>query len=647
MRLICGLMRLDGTAASENLLLRMAAQMDAPQLRPSLRIWRDGPVGLGLLDFSAGVTGVPPLPQLGASTITADVRLDEPDKLRDTFGVEQSEDALLLAVLERYGPTGLDQVLGDFTFANWNSQTQTLVCARDAFGIRPFSYVYKPAKFFAFASLANALHGSGIVPKTIDQDAVARRVVHAYRFDDSLVLGIKRLPPAHFIEVSRENISLQRYWQLDRSMLGTNKCSATDVARELRSLVDRAVRCRLPLTGETGAHLSGGLDSSAIAVLAARQLREAGSTLHAYSFLDRQRNDITTEDEAEFVKAVLDQEGDIDWTPIRPAAGLPGLGETLDIDKLAPLGEEQPENQVCQRAKDQGVELILSGWGGDESATYNGRGALAELFLHGRWRKLAHEMSSLRRERGWSLSRVFYSEVLSYFVPGEAKSLAKRLSGKGQNMQSLIVRSLSHELNALLAKTRDGGLSMVPDGRENRWRLITSPHIAERAEVWAQIGARHGLAFAFPLLDRRVVEFSLSLPSDMFLNNGFRRRPFREAMIDVLPALVRLRHQKYLPFPSRMLDIVEGKDAYLESVVVYERNERVRTLIDLAHLRRQVQSFPSPEDVRDELRGNDRLKDGALMLAALQTLVAAEYLTQHDQTECETCANVEQEDEVD
>ena len=67
---------------------------------------------------------------------------------------------------------------------------------------------------------------------------------------------------------------------------------------------------------------------------------------------------------------------------------------------------------------------------------------------------------------------------------------------------------------------------MAADGRENRWRLMTSPHIAERAEDWAQTGARHGLAFVFPLLDRRVVEFALSLPSELFLRGGFRRRPF-------------------------------------------------------------------------------------------------------------------------
>ena len=104
---------------------------------------------------------------------------------------------------------------------------------------------------------------------------------------------------------------------------------------------------------------------------------------------------------------------------------------------------------------------------------------------------------------------------------------------------------------------------MAPDGRENRWRLMTSPHITEFAEVWAQTGARYGLAFAFPLLDRRVVEYSLSLPSELFLRGGFRRRPFRDAMVDVLPERVRLRHQKYQSFPSSIIDVAERKDEFL------------------------------------------------------------------------------------
>jgi asparagine synthase (glutamine-hydrolysing) len=126
-----------------------------------------------------------------------------------------------------------------------------------------------------------------------------------------------------------------------------------------------------------------------------------------------------------------------------------------------------------------------------------------------------------------------------------------------------------------------------------------------------------------------VVEFSLSLPSELFLRGGFRRRPFRDAMADVLPASVRLRHQKYQPFPSSMLDIADSKDELLAQIDAYEQNERVRRMIDLAHLRRLVEAFPSPERVREEMRGGDNPTAAASLIAAARTLAMAAYLEQH------------------
>jgi asparagine synthase (glutamine-hydrolysing) len=264
------------------------------------------------------------------------------------------------------------------------------------------------------------------------------------------------------------------------------RCSPTEAARELRRLVDEAVKCRLPRNREIGAHLSGGLDSSSIAVLAARRLREEGRSLHAYSFLDRKRNDITLEDETEFVKAVLEQEGDIDWTPIRPPAALLERGEAVDVDKMTPLRADSPENAVCMRAEEQGVGLVLSGWGGDEGATFNGRGTFAELFLRSRWRTLAREVAALKRERGLLASRIFRSEVLSYLLPEPVMALARRIAGRKPNLQTLFGRTLSAAARCRLAASGGNGLSMAPDGRENRWRLMNEhPYHRARGSLGA------------------------------------------------------------------------------------------------------------------------------------------------------------------
>src|SRR5579872_311444 len=397
MRLICGIFQLDGTPASEPLLQKMISQLNVPRLRPSVGVWRNGPVALAVLDFSARGGPASALPEDASTVVCADVRLDERDALARSLGVasRQSDDALLLQALGRNGPRGLDQMYGDFAFAAWNKSTQRLTCGRDVFGIRPFFYTHQPGELFAFASFGRALHGSGIVQKIVDEVALARRLVHAFRADDSLIAGIRRLPAAHYLKVSRDGISIKPYWQLDRSAVGTRQLSPEEAARELRRLVTDAVQCRLKSADKIGAHLSGGLDSSAISVLAARQLGEEGRTLHAYSFLDRQRNNVMFEDETEFVQAVLDQESTIDWTPIRPSAALFDTSAALAADKMIPTDEDEPESQVCARAEEQGVGLILSGWGGDEAATFNGRGAIAELFLRGHWRALAREISAL------------------------------------------------------------------------------------------------------------------------------------------------------------------------------------------------------------------------------------------------------------
>lgn len=616
MRLICGLMRLDGNDADEVLLRAMAAQMVVPRLRPTFSAWQEGPTALGVLDFSVANGMALPLPQSSSLAMAADVRLDEPTSM--------PADMRLLSTVEQQGPDALDSVLGDFSFACWNRSAQILVCGRDAFGIRPFAYVYKPGELFAFASLPKALHGSGIVSKIIDEHALARRMLYRLRSDDSLIAGICRLPPAHYLEVSRSGIALKRYWQLDRAAVGTTRCPPEAAARELRRLVEQAVLCRLP-PGGIGAHLSGGLDSSALAVLAARRLREEGRTLQAYSFLDRKRNDIALKDETEFVQAVLDQEAGIAWTAVRPPAGLE-RSPPLDADTMAPLDQDEPDNQVCAHAEEHGVGLILSGWGGDEAATFNGRGVLAEHLLRGRWRLFAREASALAKERGWSLPHILTREVLSYLLPDTVVARLKRAAGKKPDLAASLDAMLSAKVRRQLTDER---IALVADGRENRWRLITSPHIAERAEMWAANGAHHGVAFAFPLLDRRVVEFALSLPSELFLRDGFRRRVFRDAMKGILPEKIRWRHHKYMAFPSSLIDLADNKDGFAARIDANAGNEGFCRLFDVARLRNLLDDFPSPEDIRKEMRGNDTPVTAGSMAAVAQALQGASYLEQH------------------
>lgn len=188
---------------------------------------------------------------------------------------------------------------------------------------------------------------------------------------------------------------------------------------------------------------------------------------------------------------------------------------------------------------------------------------------------------------------------------------------------------------------------MVPNGQENRWRLMNSPHLSRRAEVYAQTGARYGLAFAFPFLDRRVVEFALSLPSELFVRGGFRRRVFRDAMADVLPDRVRWRHQKYQRFPDAALDVAESKHELITWIDTYEQNDSIRRVINLAALRQHIDAFPSPERLRGQMRKGNNFTPPAAMVAAIDALAVAEYLMQHgDRTSRNTWEEIRAKKEV-
>lgn len=628
MRLICGVLSLNDTPPSALLIDRMVAQLDVPRLRPTRSDFRDGALAMAALDFS-GDSGSA-LPRSGAYVIAADVRFDEPEGLAQSLTLDaQDQSALLLEAVRQSGSP--EAVLGDFAFALWDGNRETLRCGRDIFGVRPLSYVYRPGELFAFASLPAALHGSGIVPLALDTAVVVSRNARVYRLDDSPVAGIVRLKPGHMLTVSRSGLSLERYWGFDRAKLGTAQITQAEAAAQMRRLVEQAVRCRLPAEAAIGAHLSGGLDSSAIAILAARALREDGRRLHAYSFVERPRSDVTVEDESAFVKACVDQEAGIDWAAVCNTTSEFERPERLDPDLLNSLSPDVAENQVAAVAERQGVRLILSGWGGDEAATFNGRGAMAELLKRGRWGDLRRELAALARERGWSRRKTFVDEVVSYLandhLPQGLLDRVRRMRGRKPALKQLLHGILAPGVPR--APDDDPSLWIVGDGRENRWRLIHGPHIPFRAEIWAQIGARHGLAYAFPLLDRRVVEFALSLPSDYFLSGGFRRRPFRDAMRDVLPEIVARRHRKYVAFPGRELDLAEARDSFAVRLDAYENDAAVARVMDLEQVRRLVAQLPSPSVVRDAIANGTPPPDRDIMLAVVRAMELAEYLQQH------------------
>jgi asparagine synthase (glutamine-hydrolysing) len=77
--------------------------------------------------------------------------------------------------------------------------------------------------------------------------------------------------------------------------------------------------------------------------------------------------------------------------------------------------------------------------------------------------------------------------------------------------------------------------------------LLNNGHVTVRAEAWAASGARHGIEYRYPLLDRRLLEFGLGIPPDQLVGKGWNRYLFRRAVEGMLPDDIRWRRSKVDP----------------------------------------------------------------------------------------------------
>jgi asparagine synthase (glutamine-hydrolysing) len=358
------------------------------------------------------------------------------------------------------------------------------------------------------------------------------------------------------------------------------------------------VRVRLPDTGPVATHLSGGLDSPSVTVLAARAMRAEGRaegrTVLAYPFLPTPHGDFAPKGEGPLAQMVLDQETDIISIPARIGDPLAFLLPQTDCDQPMPFDPADPDTWICMDAAARGAQVLLSGWGGDEGASFNGRGALAEALLAGHWWRFAQEVRACATNEGCSPAAVLRAHVLPFLLPEAVSAFVQRLRGRAPN-------SVPVAMARLLRREAMGGVTplqppMHPDAIANHLRLLTGPVITRRPEYWALTGARTGIAAAFPLLDRRVIEFALSLPSTLFLRGGVWRRVYRDAMIGILPDAVLQHRGKEAPFSETALIVALQRDALLRRLPDLRAHPQVNAVFDLDALEQQLLALPTPED---------------------------------------------------
>ncbi|MGB1108867.1 MAG: XrtA/PEP-CTERM system amidotransferase [Gammaproteobacteria bacterium] len=269
-----------------------------------------------------------------------------------------SDTEVIVHAWSHWGRACVEHFRGMFTFALWDKRDETLFLARDRLGVKPLYYAHLPDGQLIFASELKGLLAYGGIERDWDKQAIEDYFTLRYVPENKCIYrSVRKLPPAHVITFKRGEPmpSPRRYWDIPFKAVQVD-----DLDRELIEHVADAVKSRTIADVPLGAFLSGGVDSSAVVAMMARDSDEPVNTC-AISFGDPRYN------EAAYAQEVAERYG------TRHRVEQVDSEDYDLIDTLAATYDEPysdssalPTYRVCQLAR-RHVTVALSGDGGDEN----------------------------------------------------------------------------------------------------------------------------------------------------------------------------------------------------------------------------------------------------------------------------------------
>jgi asparagine synthase (glutamine-hydrolysing) len=647
---IYGIIRHDGAPVALPDLETMRAAM-AHWSRDGGDLWYNGPSGLGQLrTFTTPEARFESLPRAENGIVfTAAGRVDNRDELIanlrltvGSFGATNHQSPipdgdLLLAAYQKWGQSASERIYGDWAFAAWHPAERKLFLARDHFGNTSLYYYANP-RVFAFASDRRALLALNLTPVEMDELYLAQILVSwfAYHGERTIHSSFKRLPPAHTLTITPERLDVRQYWYLEHTP-ELRLPKRQDYVEAFLEIFDTAVSCRLrtydphssPLPsgegvrlpspegrgacpepveevggeGKVGVTLSGGLDSSSVAVTAAGILRACGARLAAYTSVPLY--DTSTYvgerfgDELPYAQSVAQFAGNVDLYPIRAES----LTPIRAIRHLLPVFNEPSHTagnfywllELQETARAQGCRALLTGQTGNLSISWMGdpfSQPLLTQLRHLGWRGWGKE--KLGRAKNHLRATVSPGLLAAY------RHLRRRDDSQVYR-DAAIHPAFARRLNLQELRQDDPDSKPPRSPQEQRCRLI-QPGRSFVGAIHAEMGAAFGLEIRDPTADARLLAFTLSVPDHIFIDpqTGLDRWLIRAAMKGRLPDNVRLNHKRGRQAGDRVPRL-RASATEVETALDELARGPAAAYLDMAYMRdvwRMVQRDNTPEAFR-------------------------------------------------
>jgi asparagine synthase (glutamine-hydrolysing) len=607
MSAIAGILRFDGRPADRRDVERMmnALQAHGPDRRG---VHAAGPVVVGhLLMRMTAEDSFEAQPLRGASgaVMVADLRLDNRDELIAALGLNReraldaADSAIVLAAWEKWGNDAFSRLRGPFAIVVWDSRNRRLTLARDPLGSRPL-YHHQAADFFAFATMPKGLFALPDVPRELNKEYFADFIIVNHTDCESSFYNklFKVLPgDILIVDANSGKQTKKRFWGAE-NIKPVRLKSDQDYADALRERLDIAVHRHLRTIHKVGCFLSGGLDSSSVAALAAAALARHGKRLPAYT----QVPDETLKrpvglrfyfDERPYVEAIGAMIENLDITYVVSSE----TDDFADLDRIF-LATDVPSRsvtnfgwimQILHLARAENQRVLLGGELGNGTISWEGWEQAFDNLASGRiWTAL----------RQW---RLFYElsarsplgAFRQLFLEPSPLSTSRIVRWARNPYHSAISANFAREMHIVERAQRD---SRAPGAKRGSFALSHRLDMIGRIPIigeWqAGMLAMHGIELRDPTADLDVVEFCLGIPDEQYLAEGIDRSLVRRAMWGVLPAAVLTNRRRGNQAADWFLKLSRNRQKLADEVAGLRSSKLAAEAIDLDRLEALTSKWP-------------------------------------------------------
>ena len=497
----------------------------------------------------------------------------------------KTDSEVILALYEQEGEACVKKLNGMFAFAIWDKQAQSLFMARDRIGKKPL-YYYDDDQQFIFGSEIKAILAHPAVKKDINPEAVYDFFAYQYIPDPKTIFkNIHKLKPGHTLLLSERGQSIKAYWDL--SFAKIQQRSETEIAQELLHKIDESTKLRMISDVPLGAFLSGGVDSSGVVALMAKNSQQDVTTC-SIGF------DAKKFDETEYAKQVA-QQYHTDHHELTVTENV-----TDNLLNIASFFDEPfadpsmvPTFFVSQLARKK-VTVALAGDGGDES------------FAGYQKYAIDHIENNLRNKVP-AILRQSLLPKLAKLLEGRSSTLLK----KGHTLLNTLSQTPEYgfyltnnfcsdliwnkvvkpDFKTKLGSYHPSSVSLDYyqhcDGPDHLSRILyTDVKTYLPGDILVKVdrmSMANSLEVRAPLLDYKVMEYAASIPSNFKFKEGEKKHILKEAFKPLLTD--EILYRKKMGFSVPLADWLKKDIKGIAEDALFASNSGLSNFFDIAELK--------------------------------------------------------------